>query len=238
MTGDAHDGPHAGLTVRGSGAADAVPDVVVADLATEVRADDVGTALREATEALAAVRRALREGGVDDRAVRTSGTSTWTEQAGPDGAVLRVVARVGLVVTLRDVATAGDVIGVAVAAGGAPVRLGGLRLVVSDPAPAQALAREAAWLDAVAKARQLAALAGRTLGAVVAVHEDEPGGGAVPRFSRGRAATSAVPVEPGEQTVQAAVTVRWAWAAPGVPGPGTQGPSTPDEGFGAEPAVR
>lgn len=214
MPGPAHgEHPHGGLTVRGSGAADAVPDVVVAELATEVRAADVSSALREATDALAAVRDALRHEGVDDRAVRTGSTSTWTEQSGPEGEVLRVVARLALVVTLRDVGRAGDVIGTAVAAGGAPVRLGGLRLVVSDPAAAQAAAREAAWADAVTKAEHLAGLAGRSLGPVLRVHEDEPGGGATPRFARAaRAEALAVPVEPGEQTVQAAVTVTWAWA--------------------------
>lgn len=205
-------GPRGGVTVRGAGAADAVPDVVVADLATEVRAGDVSTALREATDALAAVRATLRDRGVDDRAVRTGSTSTWTEQSGDHGEVLRVVARLGLVVTLRDVAAAGQVVGAAVAAGGEAVRLGGLRLVVSDPAAAQTAARQAAWADAVAKAEQLAALAGRTLGTVRWVREEEPAGGASPLFARARADALAVPVEPGEQTVQAAVSVRWGWA--------------------------
>ncbi|MBO3096468.1 SIMPL domain-containing protein [Cellulomonas dongxiuzhuiae] len=218
------DRPRGGVTVRGCGAADAVPDVVVADLATEVRADDVSTALREATAALAAVRTALRDAGVEDRAVRTGTTSTWTEQTGADGDALRVVARLGLAVTLRDVAAAGDVIGSAVTAGGSPVRLGGLRLVVSDPAAAQVRAREAAWQDAAAKAAHLAELAGRTLGAVLRVDEDEPRG-AAPLFARSAAADAfTVPVEPGEQTVQAAVTVRWAWA--------------PTPGFEPDAAVR
>lgn len=214
MTTDGHGerAPRGGLTVRGAGAADAVPDVVVVDLATEVRSGDVGTALREATAALAAVRDALRAAGVEDRAVRTGATSTWTEQTGPDGEGLRVVARLGLVVTLGDVGSTGDVVGAALAAGGAPVRLGGLRLVVSDPASAQARAREAAWQDAADKAAHLARLAGRGLGRVLWVHEDEPGGAASPKLARSRTADAfALPVEAGEQAVHAAVTVRWAW---------------------------
>ncbi len=213
MTGDAHDrrGPRGGVRVRGTGAADAVPDVVVADLGTEVRAADVSAALRDATQALADVRTALRDAGVEDRAVRTGSTSTWTEQTGPDGADLRVVARLGLVVTLRDVATAGDVIGAALAAGGSAVRLGGLRLVVSDPSLAQARAREAAWQDAQDKATHLADLAERPLGRVLSVREEEPGG-ATPRFARAVSAQAVpVPVEAGEQTVHAAVVVHWAW---------------------------
>jgi uncharacterized protein YggE len=218
MTADAH-GPDApgGVTVRGSGAADAAPDAVVADVATEVRDADVAVALRDATAALAAVRQALRTAGVEDRAVRTGATSTWTEQTGPDGTDLRVVARLGLVVTLRDATTAGDVVGAALAAGGPAVRLGGLRLVVSDPAYAQARAREAAWQDAWEKASHLAALAGRALGEVAWVREGEPDPGAVPRFARAASADAfALPVDAGEQTVHAAVTVRWTWgdAAP------------------------
>ncbi|MDQ0424481.1 SIMPL domain-containing protein [Cellulomonas iranensis] len=212
MTGPAHgtDAP-GGVTVRGSGAADAVPDVVLADLATEVRDRDVAVALRDATTALAAVRAALRAAGVDDRAVRTGDVATWTEQDGPDGD-LRVVARMGVVVTLRDTATAGDVVGAALAAGGPAVRLGGLRLVVADPAPAHALAREAAWQDAHEKATHLAALAGRPLGDVRWVHEGDPAGGEVPRFARALGADAfALPVDPGEQSVRATVTVRWDW---------------------------
>lgn len=201
-----HRGPRGGVTVRGAGAVDVTPDVVVADLATEARAGDVGSALSSATAALAAVRAALRTAGVPDADVRTGTTSTWTEHVEDR---LRVVAHLGLVVTLRHVPTAGDVVTAALAAGGDEVRLGGLRLVVADPGPARVQARELAWQDARASAEHLAHLAGRGLGPVLWVHEDDPSGGAAPAFAR---VAGAIPVEPGEQAVRAALTARWAWA--------------------------
>ncbi|WP_051681840.1 SIMPL domain-containing protein [Cellulomonas sp. HZM] len=203
-------GPRGGVTVRGSGAADAVPDVVVADLGAQATEPDVGSALAAAGDALAAMRDALRSAGVADGAVRTGSTSTWEDSSVPD--VRRTVARLGLVVTLSDVTTAGDVLGAVVAAGASHAWLGGLRLVVSDPSQAAAAARTAAFDDATTKATQWAALAGHRLGPVLWVHEDEPGGGGAPRFARAAKDVRAIPVEPGEQTVQAAVQVRFAWA--------------------------
>lgn len=202
-----------GVTVRGVGSAAAEPDVVVVDLGAEVRAADVGAALADATGALARMRSALTAAGVDDRAVRTSSTSTWTETT-EQGSV-RVVARLGLLVTLPDVGAAGSTIGAALEAGGPAAWLGGLRLVVSDPSEAAAAAREAAYDDAAAKAAHLAHLAGRSLGDVAWIREDEPGGPAPLRLARAESAAKLdLPVDAGEQSVQAAVVVRWAWATP------------------------
>ncbi|WP_019135062.1 SIMPL domain-containing protein [Cellulomonas massiliensis] len=202
-----------GVTVRGTGSAAAEPDVVVVDLGAEVRAADVGAALAEATGALTRMRSALTAAGVDARAVRTSSTSTWTETT--EQGTVRVVARLGLLVTLTDVGAAGPTIGAALEAGGSSAWLGGLRLVVSDPAQAEATAREAAYDDAAAKAAHLAHLAGRSLGDVVWIREDEAGGAAPLRLARTESAAKLdVPVDAGEQSVHAALVVRWAWAAP------------------------
>jgi uncharacterized protein YggE len=123
------------------------------------------------------------------------------------------VARLGLQVRLADVAVAGDVVGAAVVAGGEPARMDGIRLEVSDPTEPRARAREAAWADATARARHWAALSGRELGDVQWVQEGGTDG--VPMLlgrAGGMAKSMSVPVEPGQQTVSAEVTVRWAWA--------------------------
>ena len=88
----------------------------------------------------------------------------------------------------------------------------GLRFEISDPTQPRALAREAAWADAVARATHWAALSGRRLGEVQWVNEG--GSDAAPlRMGRamGVAKAMSVPVEAGQQTVSADVTVRWAW---------------------------
>lgn len=213
LTGEGGRRSGGGVTVRGVGSAAAEPDVVVVDLGAEARAADVGAALAEATGALARMRSALTAAGVDDRAVRTSSTSTWTETT-EQGSV-RVVGRLGLLVTLPDVGAAGSTIGAALEAGGPAAWLGGLRLVVSDPSEAAAAAREAAYDDAAAKAAHLAHLAGRSLGDVVWIREDEAGGAVPLRLARAESAAKLdLPVDAGEQSVQAAVVVRWAWATP------------------------
>ncbi|MEZ0447884.1 SIMPL domain-containing protein [Cellulomonas sp. ICMP 17802] len=204
-------GPRGGVTVTGSGAADAVPDVAIADLGAEARAVDAERALGLAADCIDRMRAVLREAGVDDHALRTTQSSTWT-----DGSALgssRVVARLGLQVRLRDVGSAGDLVAAAVGAGGEPARMDGIRLEVSDPTEARSLAREAAWTDAVTRGSHWAGLAGRRLGEVQWVQEG--GSGDAPVFlgrAKGMTAAMAVPVEPGVQAVTASVTVRWAWA--------------------------
>lgn len=195
------------MTVTGSGEAEAVPDTAVADLGAEARAVDAERALTEAGECLDRMRAVLRDAGVDDLSVRTTQSSTWTDTSAVGTS--RVVARLGLQVTLRDVAVAGDVVGAAVVAGGEPARMDGIRFELSDPTQPRARAREAAWADAVARATQWAALAGRRLGEVQWVTEG--GADAVPLRGMGLAKAMSVPVEPGQQTVSADVTVRWAW---------------------------
>ncbi|KRD42995.1 hypothetical protein ASE38_01530 [Cellulomonas sp. Root930] len=220
MTGrdDEHGGrrgPRGGVTVTGFGEAEAVPDVAIADLGAEARAVDAERALAEAGECLDRMRAVLREAGVDDRWLRTTQSSTWTDGSARGSS--RVVARLGLQVTLHDVAVAGDVVGAAVVAGGEPARMDGIRLEVSDPTQPRERAREAAWADAVARATHWATLSGRRLGEVQWVTEG--GSDAVPlRMGRamGVAKAMSVPVEAGQQTVSADVTVRWAWADPSV----------------------
>jgi hypothetical protein len=75
-------------------------------------------------------------------------------------------------------------------------------------------ARDAAFADALDRAGQLAALAGRELGAVRQVLEGMPAWG---RRSGAHGVAMAMPaseppVDPGTLDVTAAVTVSWAWA--------------------------
>ena len=204
-------GPRGGVTVTGSGEAEAVPDVAIADLGAEARAVDAERALAEAGECLDRMRAVLRDAGVDDLSLRTTQSSTWTDSSATGSS--RVVARLGLQVTLRDLAVAGDVVSAAVVAGGEPARMDGIRFEISDPSGPRARARAAAWADAVARATQWAELAGRQLGEVQWVTEG--GADAAPlRMGRamGVAKAMSVPVEAGQQTVSADATVRWAWS--------------------------
>lgn len=198
------------ISVTGRGSAAAVPDLAVVDLVCEAGGPTPSAALGSAGSALDEVRAALRGLGLPARDVRSTQMGLWADQD-RQGRPAGYRATLGLVVRVREVDRAGEVVTVAVEAGGDAARLGGLRLEVSDPARARVEAREAAWHDAEDTARRLAALAGRELGRVDSVVDGEPAPprpgpvGAVLAMS-----AEAVPVEPGSVDVTHVVTVTWA----------------------------
>ena len=172
-----------------------------------------GHRLRWCRTASGAVSGALRQHGVADADIRTSGLNVRPELVWRDGEGQKVAGYVAssvLTVRLRDVAAASGVIAAVVDAGGDDVRLNGLELGFSDESAVMARAREAAWQDAAAAAEQFASLASARLGAVVSVAEQPLSSGPVPvaRLERA-AATDAISVEAGHASVGASVTVVW-----------------------------
>jgi uncharacterized protein YggE len=112
------------------------------------------------------------------------------------------------------VAAAGSIVQAALEEAGDTGRLSGLSFALADPSALFTMAREAAFADALAKAQQFAALAGRKLGAVVNIDDTAPGG-AVPlprRMAAVPLAAAEFDVEGGQQEVSAQVVVRWSWA--------------------------
>jgi uncharacterized protein len=202
-----------GVVVVGAGTAAAPPDIVRIDLAAEAIANTVREALNDATAGLARIRSTLRDAGIPTADLRTTDTSVQVDH-GPRGeGPQRFVARLGLSATVRDVGSAGSIVQNAFDEAGETARLSGLFFEHSDPSGLLSAARDAAFADALAKARQFAELAGRELGAVVSV-DDTAGGGPIPLP---RARMAAMPmaefnVEGGQQQVAAAVVVRWSWA--------------------------
>jgi uncharacterized protein len=160
------------ITVTGAGTAEAVPDLLTVSIGVECRREDVGAAYAAAGRAAAGISAVLREHGVGDQDMTTSGLNVradvvWKEGQGQT--VTGYVASSVLAVRLRDVAGSSEVIAGAVAAGGNDVRLNGLDLGFADPDAVMERAREAAWRDALATATQFAALAGAELGPVASV---------------------------------------------------------------------
>ncbi|MFI2570377.1 SIMPL domain-containing protein [Cellulosimicrobium funkei] len=200
-----------GVTTTGQGAVTATPDVAVVELGAEATAPGVQDALDRANAGLAAARDALVAHGVAPSDLRTSQTSTWTEQR-EDGP--RTTARLTLRATLRDVGASGEVVRAALDAAGPVGRLDSTSLAVGDPGPLAAGAREAAFADARARAEQYARLAGRSLGPVVEIREDDGAPAPVARVLAAKATSDALVVEPGSQEVRATVTVRWELADP------------------------
>lgn len=201
------------ITVTGTGAAEAPPDLLTISVGVECRRASVGSAYAQAGAASAAVSAALRQHGVADADIRTSGLNVrpeliWREGEGQQ--VAGYVASSMLTVRVRRVAAASAMIAAVVDAGGDDVRLNGLELGFADESAVLVRAREAAWRDAAAAAEQFAALASARLGPVVSVleHPLSPGPVPVARLERA-AATDAMGVQAGHASLSASVTVVW-----------------------------
>lgn len=201
------------ITVTGTGSAEAPPDLLTISVGVESRRDSVGAAYAAAGSASAAVSGVLRQYGVGDADIRTSGLNIRPELIWRDGEGQRVAGYVAssmLTVRLRQMAAASTVIADVVEAGGDDVRLNGLELGFADESAVMARAREAAWQDAAAAAEQFASLASARLGEVVSVAEHPLSSGPVPVARLERAvATDALSVEAGHSSLGASVTVVW-----------------------------
>jgi uncharacterized protein YggE len=206
-----------GISVSGVGEVSGTPDVLRLDMSAEVRAASVEAALHNANQAMAKVIRALRDGGVAAKDVRTAGLSVNPDYA-YDGGRTRItgyVATENLSATLRDLDTAGRIVSRAVAAGGDAARVNGLQLDLEGDSDLLVQARARAFDVAKAKAEAYARAAGRDLGAVSSVSEQADSSGPEPMkyaAMAARDAASPVPVEPGSQTVSVSVNVVWSFA--------------------------
>jgi uncharacterized protein len=195
------------VEVTGVGSATTTPDRLRAHLAAVSGAPTVAQAFSGASDAMQAMLSVLREHGVADEDLRSTGIQVHSdhEYRGIRG---RFEADMSLEALLRDIDSAGTVLSAAVEAGGDASRVHGISLDSSAAEDSLSKAREGAWADATAKAEQYAELAGRSLGAVLSV--SELGGGGRPMHFAGEAAhASAAPVEPGTRGLHAAITVRW-----------------------------
>lgn len=199
-----------GIWVSGTGAASGPRDECVVTIGAEVRRPAAAAALAAAGDSLEGMRRVLLEAGVAEGALSTSGVSLSPVYA-EYPTVAGFQAAVQLAATTRDIAAVGRLLGEVVAAGGDAARVHDVAFRHADPTALQARARAAAWADARDRATQLAELAGRSLGEVLAV--DESTGGHRPPGPMRMAAmesTAAVALDSGEGSV--AVTLRVGWS--------------------------
>ncbi|MEV6524242.1 SIMPL domain-containing protein [Longispora sp. NPDC051575] len=200
---------HDGVTVIGVGRVPVTPDVLMANLGAEVTAPSVQAALDRCSAALNSINDVLKRSGVPDRDRQTAGARVF-QAFGPNGAPQGWTASQQLTARLRDLGTAGDIVGAAIGAAGDAARLHDLSFAVDDPAEAKTRARDLAFEDAKTKARRYAELAERRLGVVEAVSEAGQGGGSGPGHAMRAMAFGGGPsVEAGELEISASVEVRW-----------------------------
>lgn len=204
------------ITVSGHGRAEGPPDLAAVTVGVECRDTSVDSAFSAAGASLAAVSEALRGTGVAGVAgedLQSTGLTVRADLVWRDGGSHEVVGYVAagtLAARLRDLQSVPAVLAAAVAAGGDDVRLNTLELIVENAAALREGARAAAWEDALRSARQLAGLAGATLGRVVSVTEQPTAGRPAPLAGLQRVSSAeGVPVEAGSCREEVSVTACW-----------------------------
>jgi uncharacterized protein YggE len=207
------------IVVIGQGSARATPDQCSIHLSLNSLADSAVQALDLCNEAATRVIAAAAQAGIPRTDVQTMNLSVQDYR---DPGQQKVTARLGsyqLSITVRALDALSDVVGKLTAAAGDALQIRAIHLSVSDPEPLMREARIAAVRDAQTKAHDLAQAAGRQLGSIVSIEEGS-GPATFPkavRASATAASSSPMPVEPGESTVGASVTVTFELDDPGQP---------------------
>ncbi|RVT85639.1 DUF541 domain-containing protein [Rhodobacteraceae bacterium CCMM004] len=203
------------LTVTGVGRIVSRPDMATVRIGVAETAVSADTAVDAMSTALAEVLDTLDAAGISGDDIQTQGLNLYPQFARDDERggermprITGYVAESDLSVRVLDLAMLGEVLDAAVGVGGN--RFGGVGFGLLDPSGSESAARAAAVADAIARAREIAAAAGLTLGPVQAIQE---GGAVADPFPRDEmlemAANRSVPVASGSLTTVAQVTIRF-----------------------------
>lgn len=200
------------VQVVGAGRASATPDVVRLALGIRCDGDDVSSALRDVGARVEAIGVAARGHGVDRADISSTGAGVHPRYDRDGQRVVGYQATHRLALTVRALDTVGDIVDAVAEVAGNALSVDSIDLDLSDVSVLQDEARSGAFLDARSKAAQYAALSDALLGEVLAVVEGNVPSSPMPvgRMAMAGSAASAMPVQAGEQSVTASVTVTWA----------------------------
>ena len=205
------------VTVSGVGTVLGTPDVLSVQIGVNVVRPTIASALSVADSEAASVVSTLEAHGVATADIQSALISLGPNYGnnGVDG----YSAQNAVSANLRNLPAAGATLGAAVQAGGKDATLGGVYFNLEQNTRQVGQARSAAMGDALTQASDFARLAGRKLGPVQTVVENDS---ATPPPSNGSSTGSAgsamaaapvsmaVPIQAGQQQVQVMVTVTYA----------------------------
>ena len=213
VTGLNLSGQQQGIWVSGQGKVTAVPDIATLRLGIEAQAASVAEAQTQAAGAMEKVMTALTNNGVAKKDIQTQYFNITKVTRWDDKNQQEVVIgyRVTNVVTakIRNIDKVGSIIDAVAVAGGDLTRIDGIDFSVDDPADYYTEARELAMADAKAKAKQLADLAGVTLGKATYITESSysPAIPSPVRFEAKAAMAAETPISAGEMEITTSVQV-------------------------------
>lgn len=201
------------VEVTGTGAHHVVPDLVIVRARVQSDADDVASALSEASARTEAALQAAADHGVEAQDRRTDDVGIHPRHDREGRKVVGYTAYQAFRLTVRDSSRVGSILQALAGAAGDALAVDGIEMTAEQTEAALAASREAAFEDARTKAEHYARLAGVELGAVVKVQEGGVGGQPRPMMARSAEAfAGSMPVEAGTRAITSSVTVRWALA--------------------------
>lgn len=210
---DKHNSPQPGanprqVTVVGSGQIQGVPDTLTAAAGIEFTATDVTTAMNQTNDRQQAVINALVGAGLDRKNISTTTVTLQPQYGNPEpngtATVTGYRATNAIQVKIHPADAASRMLAVIVDSGGDATRISSVSYSIADDSQLVKDARARAFNDAKSRADQYAQLSGLRLGRVLSLSETPGGGPPAPPRSM-----SAVPLEPGQQTVSFSVTAVW-----------------------------
>ncbi|MEU6584496.1 SIMPL domain-containing protein [Nocardia sp. NPDC046763] len=200
------------VTVTGTGKVQGTPDVLNADLGTEVSAADVSAAVNQANDKAKAITDAMVTAGAKREDIKTSDLSVQPTYGTDGHNITGYRATNTMHVAVRDLPKASGILSAAVQAGGNDTRINSVAFGLEDNTKLLSDARARAFDDAKSRAEQYAGLSGLKLKTVKTISENGSGTTPTPKPMYRDTAPGAAPsinLEPGQQTVTFTVTVAW-----------------------------
>jgi uncharacterized protein YggE len=197
------------ITVSGSGKVTIVPDVARITLGVTINKPTVKAVREAGAKAMTDVIAAIKGLGVADADIKTTDISLYPQYG--NGSPQKIVGyqmNEQVLVTVRDLDKAGDVVDAATAQGANAVN--GISFESGDPVKAQDDARAAAVAAAKVSAQAMAKAGDVSLGGVVSITDASPTSPIWYAPAAGAMKDLATPVQPGTQDLTATVTVVFA----------------------------
>jgi uncharacterized protein len=208
------------ISIEGRGEVRAAPDMATVNSGVTTQGSTAREALDLNTEAMTDLIAALKEAGIGDRDIQTSGFSVnpnyvYSDERDANGYSLppRIngyQVSNSVTVVVRDLEDLGSILDQSVTVGANTVN--GVTFSVADPSEILNEARRAAFADAQEKAELYADVSGAALGELESISERQNFNAPqpYPMFARSEAAAdAAVPVEAGEMSFAVTVSVEW-----------------------------
>ncbi|MDE1172623.1 MAG: SIMPL domain-containing protein [Parvibaculaceae bacterium] len=198
------------LTVTGTGQASATPDRASVQTGVVTQGATAAEALSANTTAMNAIVKGLSDLKIAPEDMQTSQFSVspvynQTPNSTEPPRITGYEVTNALTVTVKKIGDIGSILDRLVSLGSN--RIEGINFSVSEPDALLDKARGDAVNDALRKAKVYAEAAGVALGRIDSITESGSGQPPQPRMMRMMAADSAVPVSPGQQTLEAGVTL-------------------------------